>query len=1208
MNQNRQSLRRIAHGFLFLLICRTVPCIGFNTLAELQQFIDQNEEYPAPDNTNLLAPDYSSFYHQTIPSWIDGIARLIGIKSKPLWDVQYFKNILEHITQSREKNGYYGRFVEKIIPQAHTQFIIFGDIHGSLHSLTRDLEELAQQKIIDNNFKLIKDNTYLIFNGNVIDLSPYILETITLVLDLMRNNPARVIYIRGKHEEKEFWYNFGLRQELEIKARKSGSEHIPLDSLIKRFFNTLPLAYYLAHNNGSTIDVVRISPTDRKNPEIDEHQLSNFFEQKDNNPDIFDLVNKAPSTRQIDVRAMIKVEERLAIYSPSKGLLNIAPDQGATAWITLSSPNRTHRTLYEFFYDAFTVLTTAPSLQDWTISLYNRDVRDVLGFSRSATYNLLTGQKIATPPIPSPEADTRALEQEIQQLKQAQQTLTQELATCKILSATALATPSQPSPESYIKTTTNIVIGTSLDLSRGLAEIGRNVRDGLIKAFEKINREGGIKGRHVRLIVLDHENNPTIARDNIKKLKQDYHVDIILSAIGSTAISGFLDLVKNKEILLLFPNALSAELRDPNLSHIIHLASSAQELFKGVVDYINTTFRVHKFAFVLINDQNTRGIQEYLASSAMKNFDVKLFLHDPKSMDFTEIAQQIVTFEPATIGLITPGRSATEIIRRIGVENLINKHIFAIRSDDPLFKNFLENEGLEKQFIDGENFPNPRFSDLEIVQEYQREMGDDNLNIFSLEGYISAALFADIAKQISGDISMDNIITIIENIKNYQFKGLQLNFDPTTRQLYHTIWINTGAQAWLPRVMDKAPLVSDTPKKEFATTDTTNQSTISQKSITIGATLDLSKGLREVGENTRNGLAKAVEEINQSGGINGKSVRFIALDNESDPRISRKNVEELINTYNTTIIIAPIGADTTVSLLDLVKNKKILLLFPSSGSSELRDPTLTNIIHLGSSYADIYTNLLNYAQEKLHVKKVAFFAIDNASTADLQAYFKSPQAAADPNLKLFLHDQSSTNFQPLIKEMLDFGPDAIGLFTTARAASDFIRQAGAHNLAHKRLFGIRGDDQQFRDTLVREGLAQQLINGKNFPNPNTSNLEIVQDYRKAMQNTDLTIFGLEGYISGKLFADLARRISGPITKENLVAAAEAIKNYNFKGLLLDFDPQKRQLYHTVWIDIGDTNWIPVDTRQQSNTVQETENIPTSTMHVTVPELQSDHHS
>lgn len=1203
MNQNRRSLHLIIrYCFLFLLACRTVPCISFNTLKELQQFIDQNEEYPTPDNTNLLTPDYSSFYHQTTLSWIGSVAQFIGIKSKPLWDVQYFKDTLEQVTQSREKNGYYGRFVEKIIPPAYAQFIIFGDVHGSLHSLTRDLEELAQQGIIDNTFKLTKDDTYLIFNGNVIDLSPYILETLTLVLDLMRNNPTRVIYIRGKHEEKEFWYNFGLRQELEIKARKFASERIPLDSLIKGFFNTLPLAYYLVQHNGSTIDVVRISPTDRRNSEIDEQQLSNFFEQNNNNPDIFDLVNKAPSTRQIDVRAIIKVEERLAVYSPSKGLLNIAPDQGATAWITLSSPNRTHRTLYEFFYDAFTVLTTAPSLQDWTISLYNRDVRDVLGFSRSATYNLLTGQKIITPPISSPEADTQQLEQEVLQLKLAQQALTQELAVCKLLSTTALTAPSQLSTESYIQTTTDIVIGTSLDLSRGLAEIGRNVRDGLIKAFEKINREGGIKGRHVRLIVLDHENNPTTARDNIEKLKQDYHVDIILSAIGSNAISGFLDLVKNKEILLLFPNALSADLRDPALSNIIHLASSAQELFKGVVDYMHSTFRVRKFAFVLINDQNTRGIQEYLASSAMKNFDVKLFLHDQKSMDFTEIAQQIITFEPNAIGLVTPGRSATEIIRQIGVENLIKKHIFAIRSDDVLFKNFLENEGLKDQFTDGENFPNPRFSDLEIIQEYQREMGDDNLNIFSLEGYISAALFADIAKRISGDITMKNLIATIENIKNYQFKGLQLNFDPTTRQLYHTIWINTGAQAWLPHIMESAPQVSGTPKEEFVASDAMIKSAPPQESITIGATLDLSKGLREIGENTRKGLAKAVEEINQSGGIHGKLVRLITLDNESDPRMARENVEELINTYHTTIIIAPIGADTTVSLLDLVKDKKILLLFPSSGSSELRDPSLTNIIHLGSSYADIYTNLLNYAQEKLHVKKVAFFAINNTSTADLQAYFKSPQAASDPNLKLFLHDQASTNFQPLIKEMLDFGPDAIGLFTTARAASDFIRQTGAHNLAHKRLFGIRGDDQQFRDTLVREGLAQQLINGKNFPNPQTSNLEIVQDYRKAMQNTDLTIFGLEGYISGKLFADLAQRISGTVTKESLVAAAEAIKNYNFKGLLLNFDPQKRQLYHTVWIDIGDTNWIPVDTRQQPNLVQKTENISTSTIHATVPEL------
>ena len=69
---------------------------------------------------------------------------------------------------------------------------------------------------------------------------------------------------------------------------------------------------------------------------------------------------------------------------------------------------------------------------------------------------------------------------------------------------------------------------------------------------------------------------------------------------------------------------------------------------------------------------------------------------------------------------------------------------------------------------------------------------------YALDAYIGARLLIDVLKHIEGPVNKDSIIKAFEGIKNYDFKGLQLNFDPMTRQLSNTIWLDTGAGEWIP--------------------------------------------------------------------------------------------------------------------------------------------------------------------------------------------------------------------------------------------------------------------------------------------------------------------------------------------------------------------------------------------------------------------------
>jgi hypothetical protein len=71
---------------------------------------------------------------------------------------------------------------------------------------------------------------------------------------------------------------------------------------------------------------------------------------------------------------------------------------------------------------------------------------------------------------------------------------------------------------------------------------------------------------------------------------------------------------------------------------------------------------------------------------------------------------------------------------------------------------------------------------------------------------------------------------------------------------------------------------------------------------------------------------------------------------------------------------------------------------------------------------------------------------------------------------------------------------------------------------------------------------------------------------------------LEGYIDMCLTIEILKRITtNTIDAESIMKSAESIKNLEFKGLTLNFNPQNNQLNDKLWLDTGDPEWIEIKT-------------------------------
>ena len=99
---------------------------------------------------------------------------------------------------------------------------------------------MEKKEFINNDLKLKFKNHYIIFLGNVVGTSPYNMETLFLVTDLIQKNVGQVFYLEGAEEYREFWADRTFGKEIAIKGISPSSKKDSLKNLMKDFFITLP--------------------------------------------------------------------------------------------------------------------------------------------------------------------------------------------------------------------------------------------------------------------------------------------------------------------------------------------------------------------------------------------------------------------------------------------------------------------------------------------------------------------------------------------------------------------------------------------------------------------------------------------------------------------------------------------------------------------------------------------------------------------------------------------------------------------------------------------------------------------------------------------------------------------------------------------------------------------------------------------------------
>lgn len=414
-----------------------------------------------------------------------------------------------------------------------------------------------------------------------------------------------------------------------------------------------------------------------------------------------------------------------------------------------------------FANDAFAILTVGNPLATSNIALYNRKSGAEDSFKKASSFNIKTG-------ISTNEKDKNG-------------------------------------------TTGHVTIGSSMALVQGVPIMGQRTKRGMSVRLNDENKKGGISKNLLRSVVYNDNYTPHLTRNNIDMLLSRDNAELILLPVGSPTLASYLDYVRDKKAVVLFPITGGPQFRDPNLKGIVHFRGTYADEVRALVDYMVTKGAAKRFAFFYQDDAYGKELLK-AAHQELKQNGITTWTDVPyqrNSVDYKEQARKIKEAQPDAIGFFSTGQATRELIRQIGIDFLTNKQLFGISFlGEASFRRFLKKHGLKVLF--GAVVPNPKTSNLEIVKEYRAAMDANNYpyDIFSLEAYIATSILMDVMQQITPPITKEKILEKLEQLKEYDFKGLKLTFDPERRDLARYIWLESGGdKEWVQKKIIKTTSV-----------------------------------------------------------------------------------------------------------------------------------------------------------------------------------------------------------------------------------------------------------------------------------------------------------------------------------------------------------------------------------------------------------------
>ena len=348
--------------------------------------------------------------------------------------------------------------------------------------------------------------------------------------------------------------------------------------------------------------------------------------------------------------------------------------------------------------------------------------------------------------------------------------------------------------------------------------------------------------------------------------------------------------------------------------------------------------------------------------------------------------------------------------------------------------------------------------------------------------------------------------------------------------------------------------------------------------LVLGQSAPLSGPSAMLGSEYREGALAYFAEVNRQGGVHGKRLRLLSLDDRYDPPLTLRNTKQLIERDKVFALFGYVGTPTVKAVLPLVEKQQIPLIAPLTGAQLLRQPHRPMVFNLRTSYHMEIDRMVDYLVRSGRHRVAVVYQNDAFGQDGLRGSLKALRRHGLKPVASASVERNSSQTSGAARMVQNANANAVLVVTAYPSSASFsseMRQSGSTaqlmNVSFVGTSALRSSLQSHEASGI--GVAQVV------PFPWNERVPVVKEYQKLMRRQQTKPhFGfssLEGFLAAKMTVEGLRRAGPAPTRQRFVKALETMRDVDLGGYRVQLGPQDHNGSSFVELTfLGSQRWEP----------------------------------
>jgi branched-chain amino acid transport system substrate-binding protein len=350
---------------------------------------------------------------------------------------------------------------------------------------------------------------------------------------------------------------------------------------------------------------------------------------------------------------------------------------------------------------------------------------------------------------------------------------------------------------------------------------------------------------------------------------------------------------------------------------------------------------------------------------------------------------------------------------------------------------------------------------------------------------------------------------------------------------------------------------------------------VTAREIRIGMANALSGPAAGLGLQLRAGANAYLNKVNAAGGVNGRSIALVSVDDSYDPVKTVQLTHELIEQEKVFALFGYVGTPTSAAATPIAASAGVPYLFPFSGAEFLRNPPGPLVFNLRASYYDEAEALVARLTREGESRHIALFVQDDEfGEAGKAGVMKALARRSMKPVAEARYPRNTLDIDAGLAQMQRAKPDAVIFIGTYRPLAALAKRSRAAGLATRFATVSFIGTSEFIKHAGADGNG--VIISQVMPSPDDATDPLVRQYQADVPPPARNYGSLEGYADAMVLVEALKRCGPEPTRAQLLKAIEHLHT-DIGGMPVAFSSQKHQGSDRVYLtQVKDGKAVPLN--------------------------------